>query len=347
MMRKLLTVLALCGACGSVVLGDEAKTPAISPNIFGFVRVESETTNTLIAVPWTWYSKEEKDAIDLPVKRLVKTTNLEVGDLLYSYQTNGTYRVWTLVDPEVMQEEENHSFPTKPTEDDKSYTNLVWMAVDTVVVGPEGVGLENYVIDQIKSNRDPDSSEAETTMKGFRDAIAGMDVTKIGRGYAVWLRRQHPTDDAGNAKPFWIYGQCVQSTVTNEVMAGGGTAAKYSTTLLGNPYLQPVKINDLAFDGTIDTNDRIFVPNGSLTPKTLAYVKKGSKTGWRASYGVVTDGKVTTVSDWDVEVKPGLGFWYDRRGKGPMKIVWPAREAVSSPSPSLVVPTANPLVNGL
>ncbi|MCR5753160.1 MAG: hypothetical protein K6G91_14500, partial [Kiritimatiellae bacterium] len=75
---------------------------AVSVNVFGIFKVESAFTNTMIAVPWTWYSAYEKDASAIPVSKLVKTTNLTDGDVLYAYDGNGAYAAWMLFGNEWM-----------------------------------------------------------------------------------------------------------------------------------------------------------------------------------------------------------------------------------------------------
>lgn len=267
---------------------------AVSVNTFGIVKVEVATTNTLIAVPWTWYSMTEQSAYDIPVKKLVKTTNLDVGDLLYSYQADGTYRAWMVAD----------------IEDESG--ERTWVPCKTVVVGPEGTG-------DIKVNVDDDQSDEMETVAEYERELAGANVTKISRGNAVWLRRQHPVDADGNPRPFWLYGQSVTTPVENVVAAPTGTQ-KYATTLLGNPYVRPVRVNDLKFEGTISTSDKIFIPNGTSTPKVLIYVKNR----WRYTYAEkLEDGSVRNAYDYNVVIPAGLGFWIDRRGKTPLKITWP------------------------
>ena len=76
------------------IIGDGA----VSVNTFGILKIESATTNTMIAIPWTWYSKEEQKAENIPVRKLVKTTNLSEGDLLYAWVSDGTYAAWMLSD---------------------------------------------------------------------------------------------------------------------------------------------------------------------------------------------------------------------------------------------------------
>ena len=105
----------------------------------------------------------------------------------------------------------------------------------------------------------------------------------------------------------------------NVVAAPTGTQ-KYATTLLGNPYVRPVRVNDLKFEGTISTSDKIFIPNGTSTPKVLIYVKNR----WRYTYAEkLEDGSVRNAYDYNVVIPAGLGFWIDRRGKTPLKITWP------------------------
>ena len=36
-------------------------------------------------------------------------------------------------------------------------------------------------------------------------------------------------------------------------------------------------------------------------------------------------GRPKTTYDYDVTVPPGLAFWYERRGSGALKVVWPYR----------------------
>lgn len=67
---------------------------AESANTFGILKIESTAKETMIAVPWTWYSKEEAKAADIPVKKLVKTTNLSEGDMLYVFVEDGSYAAW-------------------------------------------------------------------------------------------------------------------------------------------------------------------------------------------------------------------------------------------------------------
>lgn len=66
-------------------------------NTFGMVKVESATTNTMIAVPWTWHSIQFADAKAIPVDKLVRPTNLSNGDFILFSDTDGSsYLTWVL-----------------------------------------------------------------------------------------------------------------------------------------------------------------------------------------------------------------------------------------------------------
>lgn len=244
---------------------------AESANTFGILKIESTAKETMIAVPWTWYSKEEAKAADIPVKKLVKTTNLSEGDYLYCWlPAEGVYRTW------IVNEDRE------------------WESSKTVLVDALGNTSETQA--------DNDAQDAD-----YEHA------TRVARGGGLWLVRQDPT------KPFWVYGQSVQTAVTTTINPPTG-AQKVCSNMIGNPYARPVRINDLVFAGTISTSDRIKVPDGTNTPKTLIYVKGK---GWRWTKTVLgDDGRVVSVYDYDVAVPAGQAFWYDRRGTTTLTVKW-------------------------
>ena len=261
---------------------------AVSVNTFGILKIESATTNTLIAVPWTWYSKNEIDAKDIPVAKLVKTTNLSEDDTLLAYVANGTYAAWTVDD------------------------NGKWSPLETVNVEAAASSLEIS---------DPKSA---TGKMAIVKPIASQ--LSIARGKGLWLCRKNPLDAEGKPKPFWIYGQSVTTDVETEIVAppktGTGTTNVVSN-ILGNPYAQETEINELVFEGEIHKNDRIWIPNGTKTALYVMYRVMNGKGVWFYS-GIDPDTRKTTYI-MDIRVPAGLGFWYDRRGTTPMKIKWSRR----------------------
>lgn len=272
---------------------------AVSLNTFGIVKVEMPTTNTMIAVPWTWYSKLQKDAGLIPAKKLVKTENLELGDMLYMpLTTNGVqdvYAAWTVVQR-----------TTKV--DGEDVTDVEWSPVQVVDVKELGFG----------------------RMGALMDDEAGDDyyqhASRIIRGNGMWLYRKKPLDDAGNIRPFWLYGQSVTSDVTTVVSGTNGVNATVCSTIIGNPYVKPVRLNDLDFQGTIASGDRIKLHNVGEVDRDLIYV---SGSGWRDSTTTIVGGRKRTVYNFDTVIPAGTSFWYDRRSSEDLIIRWPSSLSIA------------------
>lgn len=70
-----------------------------SENTHAIVKVDTVSTNVLIAVPWTFYTPDNSATTNLPINRLVKPECLDDGDLLLNVtQTNPQkYQAWMLV----------------------------------------------------------------------------------------------------------------------------------------------------------------------------------------------------------------------------------------------------------
>jgi len=256
-----------------VMLSSEGAT---SINRFGILRNDSVTTNTMIAIPWTWYSETEETATDIPTRKLVKETFLSEGDTLLQFTQSGTYAAWYMFDNE-------------------------WQTISTV---------------KVKGFNDIEISDPKQE-SGKMDIIEQNDLT-IKRGRALWLCRQNPT------KPFYVYGQDTQTDVVTDITLSpeeptNQNASKTGVTsnAIGNPFLEEVNINDLVFDGEINEEwDRLWIPNGTVT---AIYVIR-LRGMW--VYATLDPGTRRTKYVTDIRVKPGLGFWYDRRSTKPMKIKW-------------------------
>lgn len=263
---------------------------AVSINTFGILKIERATTNSMIAVPWTWYSKLQNDAENIPVKKLVKTTNLEEGDYLYAPLDNDTYAAWTVEYESVTDARGN------------VYTNSKWSAVQVVRVDQDGFGRM-----QFRSDDDDDDDETYTNS------------TRIARGNGLWLHRQKPLDDAGNIRPFWVYGQSVTTEVTTVISEPTGTETVHST-MIGNPYARDLVLNEINFEGTIDSGDRIKIHTLEGADHDLVYVKGK---GWREYVTKIVNGVKKSGYTYQTVIPAGMAFWYDRRGTTPLKITWP------------------------
>lgn len=290
--RLLLLLLVGTVMCREVRGDASDNSVAVSLNTFGILKINSATTNTMVAVPWTWYSKKEEDAGLVKAYKLVKTTNLTVGDMLYAYVSDGHYAAWRAT--------------ATATEG-----ILSWEPVATVW---------------------RDGGQNGTVVIQCDDKEKG-EVTVLPRAAGVWLCRQNPLDGEGNIRPFWIYAQSVDLPVTTTIApisdVQDGKSRAERSTMLGNPYAQPVSINDLVFTGTVGANDTIIVPNGTAASKYLQYRDTGTPrrpTGTKKWIWVETkmvEGRLTEEKHDDVAVEPGLAFWYVRRGEGELSISWP------------------------
>ena len=123
---------------------------------------------------------------------------------------------------------------------------------------------------------------------------------QLSRSSATWVTRSNPA-----GKPFFIVGQYSPDDITLTVAAG--EANKPTCTLIPNPSLEPVKINEYPWGENPCTGDQIRIVNEKEAP-VLLFWRKGKWVTW-----VVGEDKVSYLKD-DVAVPAGQGFWYQRCG---------------------------------
>lgn len=315
---RIWAVALACGLSACLgVRGAISETAAVSTNTFGMLKIEAATTNTMIAVPWTWYSKDQKDAGNIPVKKLVKPENLEPGDMLYTPVDNDTYAAWVLETNVVVVAVTNGAEVVR--------TNAEWSSVQVVTVEKSNSG----------SNASLQSAAPQNKAEGFgRMQFAGMDQEvddtyyqhsrRIMRGNGLWLHRQKPLDDQGNIRPFWLYGQSVTTEVTTVVSGTNGLNATVCSTMIGNPYAEDIVLNNLTFTG-VESGDRIKIHVGNNVNHDLVYV---SGKGWREYTTKVINGVKKSGYTYQTVIPAGTAFWYDRRGANSLTIKWPVPGAV-------------------
>ena len=117
----------------------------------------------------------------------------------------------------------------------------------------------------------------------------------IPRNSAVWVTRNDPA-----AKPFFLIGQYSDAKQTLTIEAG--TPGNAVCTLVPNPSLKPVRVNDYKWNGRPVEGDLIRIPNEKKSALALRW-KNGE-------WGRIASGKWKT----DTEVPAGTGFWYMRCG---------------------------------
>ena len=149
-------------------------------------------------------------------------------------------------------------------------------------------------------------------------AVVATNTTRFARGGAFWLVRTDPGDC------FYLVGRYTGDEYTTEL--AGGTAAAPAYTLVANPTMAGVGLNDLVFvDGSGDpatpaAGDRIVVQDAAGFQKF--YVRNAANTEWGRYVSGMSDGRVT--QSWEsgaaVSIPSGTGFWYVRTDPGPLTI---------------------------
>ena len=124
---------------------------------------------------------------------------------------------------------------------------------------------------------------------------------ELVRGNAVWIKRED------TSKPYFLVGQYAGGDVVTSV-AGSSDGSTAACTMITNPNLTDMDINDFTWGSNPTSKDVVWIPNGKKTPITLRW-----KNGKWGKYVVDT---VLMESVWktDFTVPSGTGFWYNRYG---------------------------------
>lgn len=239
-----------------------------SSNTMGVVKITSSLTNTVIAQPYEALGGTEMKVTDFVVTK----SGLKPGDILYYFvkgsgSTEDSLSYWVL---------------------DSKYT---WSAA--TVVAEAGSG----------------ALEADSAA-----TVGAAEAPAIARGSAVIVSRQKPvytSEDegktAGDAIPFYIYGQVKEGTIEQTITAG--------RNLIAYPHAEALSLNEKLATGPA-VGDRIRIPQAN---------------GWYIDYYYMNNPSGATASDpdwysesWDSEqekvvystecsIPAGQGFWYLRK----------------------------------
>lgn len=282
-----------------------------SSNIHAMVKVVSCDTNTIISVPWMFYTPDGASTTNLPVDRLVRPTNLTVGDYVLAHlpdpsnPVKQTFAAWELTVTE--EPVPGVANPRLPKEE---YPNDYCWKWEPVMTASRVERLEQ------------DSNGSYRTDVWVPDGIATQTEC---RGYGVWLLRQKPTEN-GNAKPFYLYGQWTTGNAT--VTIKGGSPETPVCTMLANPdCLHATDVNELTWSN-VGAADTLILTTDSKT--TLYCTYKNGSWGYSTQTRVnKNEGKdkpaywvVKTVREDAPEVPAGTGFWYVRRTSGDVTLTW-------------------------
>lgn len=289
MKKNLIAALVVLAVLG---VRAEGESYVYSSNSHAIVKVNTFSTNVLIAVPWTFYTPTGSSDTNLPINRLVKPEGLDDGDMLLSVtQTNPQkYQSWMLVK-------------------DK-----------------DGIGTWESAISVEKSNADLKASLIDKEKQVSFGAGAEDPVL---RGIGLWLVRTNPKDGAGNWKPVYLYGQWTVAPA--EVSVAGGVGVTNAVMIAYPACTKPVRVNeDMTWD-FVGANDTLSIPNGGDAWNMAVWNPSVGKWGMQKTERVVVKqvGSVKiygnkTTWNYDISVPAGCGFWYIRRDvAGDCKISWP------------------------
>jgi hypothetical protein len=108
----------------------------------------------------------------------------------------------------------------------------------------------------------------------------------------------------------------------------GGSADEPGHTLVANPTMFDVALNDLVFvDGegiaaTPGAKDRIVVQN--ISGLQIIYYRNAANTEWGRNITTRVNGRTKQVWSSGGTIPSGTGFWYNRAGEGALRIKFEA-----------------------
>lgn len=150
------------------------------------------------------------------------------------------------------------------------------------------------------------SWSAATTVKKSGLTSSDADTTTLARGTAFWLVRNDP-GSVGSTNHVYLVGRYTGDSYTNAL--AGGSEADPGFTLVANPTMDDVDLNDLVFvGGSPAAGDRIVIQDVSGFDKV--YVRNGDDWGRYVTKKVGGRLRQTWVSGGTVP--SGTGFWYVR-----------------------------------
>ena len=211
-------------------------------------------------------------------------------------------------------------------------TAVPWKALATAPEEAQPVAVQNYVdIGQLENGdvinaldeegtyqqwtlENGEWKKAAATVREVKGMMKTVSTPKaadrtLERGDATWVSRN------GTEKPYFLVGQYTGENV--EITIVGGEKAVKDSTMVTNPTLYPLNINDIDWGGNPSADDVIQVPNGLGVPQELIW----KNNSWGYSAKVYDAQKKRYVKEWktDFTIPSGTGFWYYRTG-GSFKI---------------------------
>ena len=143
------------------------------------------------------------------------------------------------------------------------------------------------------------------TVKGVHEVEPAEDF-RLSQSDAVWVSRGNPAE-----RPYFLIGQYSPDRAVLNIAAG--TESDPVCTLIPNPSLSPVGINDYPWGDAPGEFDLVRIPNAQGSLELLRW-DIGRKEWGRLVPAPGGRGGANWVSDW--KIPAGQGFWYHRCSDG-------------------------------
>ncbi len=241
-------------------------------NIIGVLEVDSNIRNTMTAVPWKALPSDPKNPGEITVDSYVQKGQLQNGDSVYMMDADGKYERWTL-------------------EKSEGATGGAGLASAT------GLQQGNWVPNGTVKSDDATGATAGASLLSVAPAA---DCRCIERGTATWVERD------GRRIPYFLVGQYFNGDIRVPIQEG--TSGAPASTMVTNPNLTAIGVNEIDWGANPAADDRIHIPTDTDKPLTLRW-KNGS---WGQS--VVDRAKMKNIWKNDYTIPAGTGIWYVRRG---------------------------------
>ena len=158
---------------------------------------------------------------------------------------------------------------------------------------------------------------ATVTAKGV--SVSTAEGSRLSRGNAFWLVRSEPSE--------YIYLLGRYTGDEYDIELAGGSDKEPGHTLVANPTMFDVALNDLEFvdekgnKATPSADDRIVVQTASGLQ--LAYTRRGGE--WGRVVATMVGRRITQSWTPGGTIPSGTGFWYVRTGEGVLRIKFGAK----------------------
>ena len=287
---------------GLLAAGGLPAAPVVSSNIHGFVRIDPTTTNTLVSVPWTGYTQDGQERLDLLANRLVSPIGLTAGDLVMQVTNEVAYAAWSLVvDASGARSWQPVMSASRASDAFGRTRNAVLTHTGTGSVD-RGRGI--WVIRQ--NPLKPDGTPNPIYL------------------YGQWTN---------NGRVVEVPGVVLGKTQSY----GGYDACTY--TMLANPdCTQTTAINDIPWDPQlVGEQDTLVIPNDRAGAQVLFWEDPSDDAPhgrWYYTKTMKQGFLIKTVKAYDAAVPAGVGFWYVRRAADPLYVTWPGEEDAKRKAPA-------------